>query len=135
MILLIYPLLPTFHIHNSVNSSVVYQNMNSQNNNTINYFHKKTIKNVLTGFLNTPCTSLKTEVIRKQSAPNFRKANVSYPLIRTSMYAYPGVRNVCFSKNLACFVFLLPPFWNLSFPLALSPIKHSIKLVTKWYLS
>ena len=41
----------------------------------------------------------------------FRKTNISYPLIRTPMCAYQGgVRNVRFSENLACFVFLLPPF-------------------------
>ena len=26
--------------------------------------------------------------------------------------AYQGVRNVCFSENLACFVFLKHPFWD-----------------------
>ena len=35
-----------------------------------------------------------------------RKTNISYPLIRTRMCAYQGVRNACFSENLACFVFL-----------------------------
>ena len=29
--------------------------------------------------------------------------------------AYQGVRNVCFSGNSACFVFLLPPFWDSPF--------------------
>ena len=28
---------------------------------------------------------------------------------------YQGVRNVCFSENLACFVFLLPAFWDSPF--------------------
>ena len=36
----------------------------------------------------------------------FRNTNISYPLIRTRTCAYQGVRNVCFSKNLACFVFM-----------------------------
>ena len=36
----------------------------------------------------------------------FRKTNISYPLIRTR--AYQGIRNVRFSENLACFVFLKP---------------------------
>ena len=36
----------------------------------------------------------------------FRKTNISYPLIRTRTCAYQGVRNVRFSENLACFVFL-----------------------------
>ena len=40
----------------------------------------------------------------------FRKTNISYPLIRTR--TYQGVRNVCFSENLACFVFLKHPFWD-----------------------
>ena len=33
---------------------------------------------------------------KKTSKPNFRKANISYPLIRTCMYTYQRVRNVCF---------------------------------------
>ena len=40
----------------------------------------------------------------------FRKRNISYPLIRTRTCAYQGVRNVRFSENLACFVFLKHPF-------------------------
>ena len=36
----------------------------------------------------------------------FRKTNMSYPLIRTGTYAYQGVRNVRFSENLACLIFL-----------------------------
>ena len=36
----------------------------------------------------------------------FQKMNISYPLIRTRTCAYQGVRTVCFSGNLACFVFL-----------------------------
>ena len=43
----------------------------------------------------------------------FRKANLSYPLIRTC--AYQGVRNVRFLENLACFVFLTHPFWDSHF--------------------
>ena len=35
-----------------------------------------------------------------------RKMNISYPLIRTGACAYQGIRNVRFSGNLACFVFL-----------------------------
>ena len=34
--------------------------------------------------------------------------NIFYPLICIRMYAYQGVRNVCFSKNLVYFVFLFP---------------------------
>ena len=42
----------------------------------------------------------------------FRKTNISYPLIRTRTCAYQGVRNVPFSENLTCFVFLKHPFWG-----------------------
>ena len=41
---------------------------------------------------------------------NFRKTNISYPLIRTRTCAYQGVGNVCFSEILACFAFLKHPF-------------------------
>ena len=37
----------------------------------------------------------------------FRKTNISYPLM--------GVRNVRFSENLACFVFVKHPFWDSPF--------------------
>ena len=47
---------------------------------------------------------LKTEVTRKQSTQNFpKKTNISYPLIRTPRYADHGLRNICFSENLAWF--------------------------------
>ena len=36
----------------------------------------------------------------------FQKTNISYTLIRIHTTAYLGVRNVRFSENLACFVFL-----------------------------
>ena len=36
----------------------------------------------------------------------FQKTNISDPLIRTRACAYQGIRNVSFSENLACFVFL-----------------------------
>ena len=36
----------------------------------------------------------------------FRKTDISCLLIRRSACVYQGVRNVCFSENLACFVFL-----------------------------
>ena len=45
----------------------------------------------------------------------FRKTNISYPLICTRTCAYQGVRNVCFSENLTCFVFLKHPFWYSRF--------------------
>ena len=40
----------------------------------------------------------------------FRKTNISYPLIRTRTCAYQGIRNVRFSENLVCFIFLKHPF-------------------------
>ena len=46
----------------------------------------------------------------KQAKPNFPKNDISYPLIRTRTCAYQGVRNVCFSENLRCSVFLKHPF-------------------------
>ena len=45
----------------------------------------------------------------------FRETNISYPLIRTRTCAYQGVRNVCFSENLAGSVFLKHPFWDSPF--------------------
>ena len=45
----------------------------------------------------------------------FRKTNISYPLIRTRTCAYQGVRNVHFSENLMCFIFLKHPFWDSPF--------------------
>ena len=41
----------------------------------------------------------------RASTPNF--PNISYPLIRTRMYAYQGVRNARFSENLACLLWSL----------------------------
>ena len=84
----------------------------------------------------------------------FRKMNISYPLIRTlcifphsdwigetrsiSPYsvrmrentegAYQGVRNVRFSENLACFVFLKHPFWDLPFCLITDKLHFNVKL-------
>ena len=57
----------------------------------------------------------KTEVKRKQSMPNFPKKR---------RCAYQEVRNVRFSENLACFVFLLPPFWDSPF----CPITNELKV-------
>ena len=45
----------------------------------------------------------------------FRKSNISYPLIHTRTRAYQGVRNVRFSENLACFVFLKHPLLDSPF--------------------
>ena len=59
--------------------------------------------------------NLKTEVTRKQSMPNLPKSVYFLPLISTGTCAYQGVRNVPFSENLGCFVFLKHPFRDLLF--------------------
>ena len=52
----------------------------------------------------------------------FRKRNISYLLILTYVCVSGGkkyvlgVRNVRFSEDLACFLFLKHPFWDLFFP-------------------
>ena len=53
--------------------------------------------------------NLETGVSRKQSTPNVPK-NKHSPPIRTYTCAYQDVRNVRFSENLACFVFLKHSF-------------------------
>ena len=58
----------------------------------------------------------------------FRKKNISYPLIRASTCTYQRVRNVRFSENLTCFVFLKQPFSDLSFCL----ITGVIQMNWKW---
>ena len=58
----------------------------------------------------------------KKAHQIFRKMNISYPLTRTRMCAYQGVRNIHFSENLASFV-----FWNTCFeirPFSLLPSIH-----------
>ena len=45
----------------------------------------------------------------------FQKTNISYFLIRTRTCAYQGVRNICFSENLVCFVFLKHPLLESPF--------------------
>ena len=52
----------------------------------------------------------------------FWKTNISYPLTRTRTCVYQGVRNVYFSENLACFVFLKHPFWDSLFCLTTDEI-------------
>ena len=49
---------------------------------------------------------------RNKARQIFRKTNISYTLVCTRKCAYQGVRNVYFSENLACFVFLKHPFWD-----------------------
>ena len=59
----------------------------------------------------------------------FRKTNISYPLIRTCTCAYQGVRNVRFSGNLTCFVFLKHPFGDSPF----CPITNDIAFCEKMF--
>ena len=61
-------------------------------------------------------------VFQKNNTSNFRKENISYPLIRARMCAYQGVRNIRFSENLTCFVFLKTRF----------EIRHFVLLQTKF---
>ena len=50
----------------------------------------------------------KRQVTRKQITPNFpKKMNISYPQGHKEMFV--------FSENLACFIFLLPSFWDSPF--------------------
>ena len=74
--------------------------------------------------------NLKTEVTRKQSTNKanqvFRKTNISYLLIRARTFVYQVVRNVCFSENLPCFIFYLPPSWDSPFCLSATDMILSI---------
>ena len=54
----------------------------------------------------------------------FHKKTISYPLIRIRTCAYQGVRNVFFSENLACFVFLKHPFWDSPFCLITDELSY-----------
>ena len=51
----------------------------------------------------------------KKGRQIFRKTKSSYPLIPTRTCTHQEVRNVRFSENLACFVFLKHPFWDSPF--------------------
>ena len=55
--------------------------------------------------MKTSRANLKTEASRKQTTSNFPKNDHFLP---PDTHTY--VRNVRFSENLLCFVFLLPPF-------------------------
>ena len=50
---------------------------------------------------------------KKQTTRNFPKNKHFLP--PDTHISYQRVRNVRFSKNSACFAFLLPPFWDLPF--------------------
>ena len=61
----------------------------------------------------------------------FRKTNISYPLIRTRTCAYQGVRNVRFSENLACFVFLKHPFLDSPFCLITGDLSNNVLILVR----
>ena len=63
--------------------------------------------------------NLKMGVSRKQSTPNFLKNEHFLP---PDTHTY----NVCFSKNLACFVFLKHPFWDSPFCLITDDFNHNL---------
>ena len=59
----------------------------------------------------------------KKKAPQiFRKRNIFNALIRASACAYHRIRNVPYSEKLACFMFLLPAFWDSSLCLIIEEI-------------
>ena len=51
----------------------------------------------------------------KKAREIFRKTNIFYPLICTRTCTYQGVKNVRFSENFTCFLFLKHPFWDSPF--------------------
>ena len=53
--------------------------------------------------------------IQKKHVKFSEKKPFLTPLIRSRTCAYQGVRNVCFSENLAGSVFLKHPFWDSPF--------------------
>ena len=84
--------------------------------------HYTDIKHKGTGYYRNHCilflvnkakVRISKQVFQENKARQiFRKTIISYPLIRTYARAYQGVRDVHFSENLACFVFLKRPFWD-----------------------
>ena len=72
-------------------------------------------------FVGTKAKDRISNLVFQEALQIFRKMNFSYPLICTRKCAYQGLRNVCFSGNLTCFVFF---FCNTRFeihPFALLP--------------
>ena len=74
------------------------------------------------------CNKVKGRISKRMFQENkacqiFRETNISYSLLRARTCAKQGVRNVCFSENLACFLFLKHPFWDSSFYLIIDDIK------------
>ena len=72
--------------------------------------------------------NLNTVISRKQNTPDFPKNEHLLPLIRTRTYAYQGIRNVRFSENLTCFVFLKHPFWDSPFCLITDKLDYACAL-------
>ena len=58
---------------------------------------------------------LDIEPIYPQTDKTFRNVTINTIMIVVGTCVYQGVRNVRFSENLACFVFLKHPFWNSLF--------------------
>ena len=73
---------------------------------------------------------------KTKHAQIFRKTNIYYPLIRTSTQAYQGVKNVRFSENLMCLVFLKHSFCDSHFCLITDDFKVAWKKWRKffWYI-
>ena len=69
--------------------------------------------------------NLETSVSRKESTPNFPKNDYFLPTDSTPTCAYQGVRKIRFLENLAWFVFLKHPFWDLYFYLITDEIYSS----------
>ena len=65
------------------------------------------------------------QIFRKTSIshPMRSTRSISYPLRRTRTGASQGVRNARFSENLAYFVFLKDPIWDLHFCLITNDLK------------
>ena len=67
---------------------------------------------------NVKCRISKRVLQENKERQIFQKTNIAYPLIRTRACAYQGVRNVCFSENVAFFVLrldLLPYYRRVMF--------------------
>ena len=68
-------------------------------------------------------TKMSSRVFQENKARQVsRKTIMSNSLIRTRTWAYQGVRDVRFSENLTCFVFLKYPFLDLAFCLITNEI-------------
>ena len=78
--------------------------------------YSKTLYDVLHIVGNKAKEQISKQVFQESKArQNFRKTDVSYPLMRTRTCTYQEVRIVCFSEILTCFAFLKHPFWDSPF--------------------